>query len=163
MTSSRQLAANRRNARSSTGPRTAAGKKRSAGNAARTGLSLPVLAIPGPALEAKSLAGKVAGDAASGAIRHLAAEIAEAQVDLARVRQVRNAILTAALERSLSPKFQSSRDATALCEAVHQLWAIHRYQRRAFSRRKFAIRMFDVARQNQTAEQLGRERAGMPA
>ena len=41
MTSGRQLAANRANARRSTGPKTAAGKARSAGNARRHGLTAP--------------------------------------------------------------------------------------------------------------------------
>ena len=41
MTSRRQLAANRANARRSTGPKTAAGKVRSAGNARRHGLTAP--------------------------------------------------------------------------------------------------------------------------
>ena len=40
MTSARKLEANRRNARASTGPRTAAGKARAAQNARRHGLSL---------------------------------------------------------------------------------------------------------------------------
>ncbi len=42
MTSDRQLAANRANARRSTGPKTAAGKMRSAGNARRHGLTAPL-------------------------------------------------------------------------------------------------------------------------
>ena len=42
MTSGRQLAANRANARRSTGPKTAAGKVRSAGNARRHGLTAPL-------------------------------------------------------------------------------------------------------------------------
>jgi len=42
MTTRRQLAANRANARRSTGPKTAAGKVRSAGNARRHGLTAPL-------------------------------------------------------------------------------------------------------------------------
>ncbi len=183
MTSSRQIAANRRNARSSTGPRTEAGKKRSGRNAKRLGLSLPVLAVPGLSRQVETLTAELAGDSASTALRHLASDIAEAQIDLDRVRQVRDAILTVALHKSVSSE-PNERDpsslspvpdslthptdapaatqdsvaiiseppcdlANALCETVHQLSAIHRYEQRALSRRKFAIRMFDAARQRQ--------------
>jgi hypothetical protein len=42
MASERQIAANRRNARKSTGPRSAAGKKRASRNAYRYGLTLSI-------------------------------------------------------------------------------------------------------------------------
>jgi hypothetical protein len=183
MITSRQSTANRRNGRLSTGPRTVSGKKRSARNAKRLGLSLSVLANPGLSHEVKALTAKLAGDGASSTtFRELAAEIAEAQVDLVRIRRARDAILTTVLGKNLSPKrsqceaaspsqidttpvppsdpsnaakLESTKadpppqDDTALCEAAHQLHAIHRYERRALSRRKFAIRMFDAARRRE--------------
>ena len=65
MTSPRALYANRANARASTGPRTAAGKTRSARNARRHGLSVPVLRDPALVPEIESLARRIAGENAS--------------------------------------------------------------------------------------------------
>jgi hypothetical protein len=45
MASERQIAANRRNARKSTGPRSGAGKKRASRNAYRHGLTLSIRGI----------------------------------------------------------------------------------------------------------------------
>jgi hypothetical protein len=87
------LAANRANAARSTGPRTAAGKAAVARNALRHGLSLPVLADPALAPEVAALATRIAGEGA-GAARHAAAvRIAEAQVDVSRVRRLRDRII----------------------------------------------------------------------
>jgi hypothetical protein len=67
----------------------------------RLGLSIPVLANPRLSLEAKARAAKLAGDGTSSAtVRELASETAEAQVDLVRVRQARDAMLTAVLGRN---------------------------------------------------------------
>ena len=56
MTSARKLRSNRENARSSTGPKTANGRRRSARNALRYGLSLPVLSDPILSQEVAALA-----------------------------------------------------------------------------------------------------------
>src|SRR5215510_6906587 len=85
----RILAANRANAARSTGPRTAAGKAAVARNALRHGLSLPVLADPALAPEVTALAGRIASPGASGAAQAAALRIAEAQVNVLRMRRVR--------------------------------------------------------------------------
>src|SRR5438477_7899427 len=93
VTSARKLAANRANARASTGPKTRAGRARSARNAHRHGLNLPVLADPALASEVDALARAIAGRDA-GAERHeLARRIATAQIDLVRVRRARQVVL----------------------------------------------------------------------
>src|ERR1700751_3834829 len=89
----RILAANRANAARSTGPRTRAGKAAVARNALRHGLSLPVLADPALAAEAAALAGRIAGEGVSEARRAAALRIAEAQVDIERIRRVRTQIM----------------------------------------------------------------------
>ena len=65
MTSERKRQANRANAQSSTGPKTAKGKKRSAVNARRHGLNVSVLHDPLLAKEVEVLARRLAGPTAS--------------------------------------------------------------------------------------------------
>jgi hypothetical protein len=60
VTSTRKIEANRKNARASTGPKTARGRARMARNAFRHGLSLPVCSDPVLCEEVESLAHKIA-------------------------------------------------------------------------------------------------------
>jgi hypothetical protein len=73
--SARKRAANRRNARRSTGPRTTAGKARSARNGRRHGLTLPISAEPAwwPMLGA--LAEAIAGPQADASRRERAMRV----------------------------------------------------------------------------------------
>ena len=87
MTSATARAANRANAARSTGPRTRGGKAAVARNALRHGLSLPVLADPALAPEAAALARRIAGEGASEPRHAAALRIAEAQVDIERIRR----------------------------------------------------------------------------
>lgn len=96
----RRLAANRANARSSTGPRTDAGKRRSARNAQKHGLSVPASLLPAMAAEIEACAARLASPGASGDAREAAREAAAARLDLARVRATRATIL-AAIEKLL--------------------------------------------------------------
>lgn len=89
MTSERQIAANRANAKRSTGPKTAAGKQKSSRNAYRHGLSHPEPAGLSPAGELEMLAVALAGEQATPERLTAAAEFAGAQVKLARIQAIR--------------------------------------------------------------------------
>src|SRR5262249_907780 len=89
MASERQIAANRRNAGRSTGPRSNGGKKRASRNAYRHGLSLNIGAIQEFAESVNTLAQKIAGNSPDVRVLERARNIAEAELDLGRARQAK--------------------------------------------------------------------------
>ena len=93
MASERQIAANRRNAHKSTGPRSGAGKKRASRNAYRHGLTLSVTSTAAYAKQLDKLARKIAGDTKDAITLERAREIAQAELDLARVRRAKVALI----------------------------------------------------------------------
>jgi hypothetical protein len=181
LTSDRKIKANRANARASTGPQTTRGRARAARNALRHALSLPVCSIPALSDEVETLAREIAGPGANAETQELARQVAEAQIDLRRVRSARHQFLgdtlskeyyesyanvrmkvkllrallrpyppdisMEALEFATSTSTPQGPDklATILSGEAKKLLAMDRYERRALSRRKFAIRAFDAA------------------
>jgi hypothetical protein len=90
VTSAHKIRSNRANARSSTGPKTPKGRGRSAKNALRYGLILPVDSDPTLSQEVAALARQIVGADATPEMQEMARHIAEAQVDLRRVRVLRH-------------------------------------------------------------------------
>lgn len=88
-----RLAANRRNALRSTGPKSPSGKRRAARNALKHGLAVPLRTDPGLLDRTEALSRLIAGEGADAARLALARRVAEAQVDLDRVRAARFALL----------------------------------------------------------------------
>ena len=105
MTSARKVRTNRANARASTGPKTSAGRARSARNALRHGLNVPIadLEVFSPEVErlAEAIGGTQPGDAQLE--RHVRL-VAEAQIDMLRVRQARDRFLADKLGQKRLPK-----------------------------------------------------------
>jgi hypothetical protein len=182
VTSNRKIQANRANARLSTGAKTSHGRACSARNAYRHGLSLSTHFDPVLSEEVETLARQIAGPGADAEMLVLTRRIAEAQIDVGRVRNARRQLLSQTLR---DPDYDSearkrqkdalvrrcarvagpltpipdgvvgfldskpegpSKFATILMDKARQLLAMDRYERRALSRRKFAIRDFDEAR-----------------
>ena len=181
MISERRLRANRANSRSSTGPSTIAGRATAARNSRRHGLAIPIPSDPALSAEVEAMAQMIAGDEFPELIE-LARRIAEAEVDVIRVRRARKELLSQTLSasrgRPIGPRRLRQRlelldravrittkgrlPPTELSDALIRMEAeeersrmlpffgrefpiIDRYERRAVSRRKFAIRAFNQA------------------
>ncbi len=94
MASERQIAANRRNAQKSTGPQTYGGKKRIGKNAYRHGLAARMMSsFELDDKQVERLARRIAGNTNGVLTLACARAAAEAELDLARVRQTKAALI----------------------------------------------------------------------
>jgi hypothetical protein len=91
----------------------------------RHGLAIPVGTIAGMRGDIKTLALSIARATGKGTITELSLQAAEAQLEIFRVRKARAVLLKADV---------------AFDELSIQLTRLERYERRAFSRRKRALR-----------------------
>jgi hypothetical protein len=130
--SDRRVAANRANAKKSTGPKSAAGKRRSGRNALRHGLAIDIghdTSLGGPVEELASAM------ASQGQLKQtpLLRQLAEVELDLLRIRKVRATIF----EANLPQADAATSDYRTLST---QLAKLERYERRAISRHKRVLR-----------------------
>jgi len=135
MTSAKAIAANRRNAQRSTGPRTAEGKRKvAANNALRHGLAI---SVPDAAMSATvaRIAEVLAGPGAAPGKLALVMPIAEAQAEVLRARNMRVAPLNLAAASLSGPDSQ----AEAIYQSLETLTRLDRYERRAMARRNRAL------------------------
>jgi hypothetical protein len=169
--SERQIAANRRNAEKSTGPKSDSGKKSASQNAYRHGLSVP-LSAPETGDRLRELARQLAGETPDREARALAEMAADAELDLARIRRVRTAMIERAQKQgeSLVTSFlpsegeslsraetvapsvpasgegEESGPASNARNVLVDLVKIYRYENRAIGRRDLAIRQMAAAK-----------------
>ena len=133
MPSDRKITANRNNAKKSTGPRSAAGREAARRNARRHGLAVAIGGDPAFQEDIEKLAKALSLSSGAQQVSDHAREAAEAELDLARIRRVR-----AFLFETLYFADTSAPDGIA--DLNSKLAKLERYERRAFSRRRRALR-----------------------
>jgi hypothetical protein len=126
MATEKQIAANRANAKKSTGPKTAAGRLKSSRNAFRHGLSLPLRFDMVSSAKADAITRALTSNQADEERLAAATEVAQAQLELLRVRAVRTELMA---EVDL---------ASGDLRHPRRLAALDRYERLAATRRRRA-------------------------
>jgi hypothetical protein len=152
MASERQIAANRRNARKSTGPRSGAGKKRASRNAYRHGLTLSITSTAAFAKQLDNLVREIAGDTEDAIMLERARAAAQAELDLAQIRRAKVALIERASalgeldqgrptlpEPTAMPSQEPDRSTEAIRRALPELRKLDRYERRAAAQRERAV------------------------
>jgi hypothetical protein len=171
--SKRKLRANRLGKPAGTGPTSAAGKARSAQNVRKHGLNVEVMYDPDLSVDVEVMAEEIAPGCQDPELIGRARRIAEAQVDLMRVARARRDIISAAMagpdDRPITgaagpiatPGEASDPGAdtpvAALSDISARLAKLDWYERVALSRRKRAIRAFDVARRKAARQRWSKE------
>jgi hypothetical protein len=121
VTTDRQLAANRANAAKSTGPRTKAGKAKASQNARWHGLAAALSGEPGAAQEIELLAEAIVVEAGRQDLIEYARLIAEAEIDLRRVRRARLLLARLPAAAATSYRLVESRNSKLFMAAVRRL------------------------------------------
>jgi hypothetical protein len=147
MTTERKRQSNRRNAQRSTGPKTSSGMARSKQNARKHGLAVPVTVQPHFADLIDELTMSLAQEAAPA---HPPEEemraVAVAMLEVLRARSVSCLILDDITQHGTATSAaRSGSSPSGLADLLQHLVRAHRYERRALSRRKAAIRSLTEA------------------
>ena len=133
MPSDRKITANRNNAKKSTGPRSVAGREAARRNARRHGLAVAVGGDPAFHEDIEKLSKVLSLSRGTQQVSEHAREAAEATLDLVRIRKVR-AFLIETLY------FAATAASDSITDLNGKLAKLERYERRAVSRRKRALR-----------------------
>jgi hypothetical protein len=137
MATERQISANRRNARNSTGPRSRAGKARTRRNAQTHGLAACLVSNTEREASIETLARDIVGDATDFGSLAAARAAAQADCDLARIRRVKAELIVLLLSETTATGDPSM--AQTVQQALRRLVAIDRYERSVVARRQRAI------------------------
>jgi hypothetical protein len=132
MASERQIAANQKNAQKSTGPRSKPGREASRHNARRHGLAIAIETDPAFEDEIEKLAKALSLSGGRQTVDENAREAARAEFDLLRIRKVRTWLF--------ETLYYDVAITDSMAELNDKLAKLERYERRAFSRRKRALR-----------------------
>jgi hypothetical protein len=137
MATDRQIAANRRNGSLGRGPKTSAGKARSSRNAFKHGLSIPVNRDKSLRRQIAVLA-RILAQSEAGNVLGQPQAAAEAEFELVRARAVMEAVLTRA---GVTAEWNGGPEqGAAVIRVLPELQRLERYERRAFSKRRRALR-----------------------
>jgi hypothetical protein len=131
--SERKIAANRSNAKKSTGPRSKAGRQASRRNALRHGLAIDIRTDPAYHDDIEQLAKMMSRASGRQSVSDSARDGAEAVLDLSRIRKIRASLFETIY-------FSDTAAPDRLTELNDKLAKLERYERRAFSRRNRAMR-----------------------
>jgi hypothetical protein len=138
--SQRKISANQRNARASTGPRTAVGKIRAKRNSYRHGLSISLHAMFPRPPEITVHANAFAGPNSDPTRMHFATIAAEAEFEVLRVQDASRALLESKMP-SDSTGLESEHVAEDVAAVLRELNRLSRYEHRAISRRDRALKL----------------------
>ena len=127
MATEKQIAANRANAKRSTGPKTAVGKMASSRNAFRHGLSCPLPLGLATSPKVHAIARALASEGACDEHWESAVEFANAQFELLKIQAIRTELMLGREIESLST------------QQLHRLASLDRYERYSHTRRRRAL------------------------
>ena len=127
MASEKQIAANRANAKHSTGPKTRAGKMASSHNAFRHGLSAPSRLDSVTSAKVDAMAHTLAGEQANEERLTSAADFVRAQLELLRISSKRTELM-----EQIRPNDDNM-------QGLRRVAALDRYERYCFTKRRRSL------------------------